>query len=63
VDRDGTEVLTAASPFQFDGMKPAVSTRWPGLGEDGADVIRRWLGSGVPDDRDGADRPTAPIAR
>jgi CoA:oxalate CoA-transferase len=63
VDRDGTQVLTAGSPFVFDGVKPAMSARWPELGEDGAEVLRRWLGSDGTAGRVGAERPAAPAAR
>lgn len=63
VDRDGTEVLTAGSPFHFDGRKPAMSARWPGLGEDGADVLRRWLSHGAAEGCGEPDRPAAPVAR
>lgn len=59
IDRDGTAVLTAGSPFYFDGIKPAVSARWPGLGEDGADVLRRWLGA----EATGVGRPATQLTR
>jgi hypothetical protein len=62
VDRDGAAVLTASSPFFFDGIKPAISTRWPELGEDGDDVVRRWLGTGAAGVGGPADRPAAPIS-
>jgi CoA:oxalate CoA-transferase len=63
VDRDGTEVLTAGSPFHFDGRKPAMSARWPGLGEDGADVLRRWLGRDAGEALGEPERPAVPVAR
>lgn len=61
VDRDGTEVLTAGSPFHFDGVKPAVSSRWPALGEDGAAVLVRWLGAGQTEARGADIGPAAPV--
>lgn len=61
IDRDGAAVLTAGSPFFFDGIKPAMSTRWPELGEDGADVVRRWLGPGAAGGGGQTDRPAAPV--
>jgi len=51
VDRDGTEVLTAGSPFQFNGEKGAISPHWPRLGQDGDDITARWLAGSPAVDR------------
>ncbi|MFM7207246.1 MAG: CaiB/BaiF CoA transferase family protein [Planctomycetaceae bacterium] len=43
-DRDGRELLTAATPFCIDGRKPRLEGDWPRLGEHGAEILRSWLG-------------------
>lgn len=44
VDGDGRELVTAATPFMFDGVKPTLDTSWPELGEHTKFVMEAWLG-------------------
>ncbi len=41
---DHAPLITAGTPFVFDGAKPTLGHTWPKLGEHTADVLRQWLG-------------------
>jgi CoA:oxalate CoA-transferase len=47
VDDDGFELVTASTPFMFDGVKPELAASWPALGEHTDEVVRRWLHDSV----------------